>query len=197
MENKTTVIACGIFQEEVEQVLAEEGLKLSFDWREAGLHDNIERLEEDLGAAAAAHRAAGERHPALLYGFGCLPEMKAFARERGLALLPVKNCLAALLGDEQLRELEKDRTLVASSGWLRKMWLGRRDSVLGWKADDYRMQFGRYDRIVVLDSGRRPLNDEEIITCFDLVQTPLEARPCDLGHFKRLFLDLIRTAALS
>ncbi|MDR1044025.1 MAG: DUF1638 domain-containing protein [Candidatus Adiutrix sp.] len=195
MEDKTTVIACGIFQEEVEQVLAEDDLKLSFDWREAGLHDNIERLEEDLGAAVAARLAAGGRRPALLYGCGCLPEMKAFARERGLAVLPVKNCLAALVGDEQLRELEKDRTMVASIGWVRKMWLGRRDSVLGWKADDYRMQFGRYDRIVVLDTGHRPLSDEEIITCFDLVQVPIEAMSCGLGHFQRVFLDLIRAAA--
>ena len=196
MEEKI-IIGCGIFQEEVERIAAEEKLSLITDWREAGLHDNIERLEEDLGAAIAAHRQAGEQNTVLLYGYGCLPEMKAFAAQRGLAVLPVQNCLAALVGDAKLRELEQNRTLVASTGWVRKMWLGRCETALDWKADDFRMQFGRYDRILVLDTGLSPLSDEEIITCFDLVQVPIEVQDCDLEHFRRVFLNLIQAAAPS
>jgi hypothetical protein len=117
--------------------------------------------------------------------------MKAFAEARGTRALSVRNCLAALAGDAELRELERDRTLVASPGWVRKMWLGRAETPTGWRADDFRIQFGRYDRILALDPGIHPLTDDEIIACFDLVQVPIEVQPCALDHFRQVFLELI------
>ena len=190
MTEKITLIGCGMFQEDALRILAEEGLDLELDWLEVGLHDNIERLEETLDQALAG-RGGGV---GLLYGHGCIPEMKAFARERGVAVLSAKNCLAALVGDAELKELEQNRTLVATPGWVRKMWLGRVDTAAGWTADDYRIQFGRYDLILVLDPGLEPLTDEEIITCYDLVQVPIETRPVSLDHFRRVFLELVGAA---
>ena len=191
---KITLAGCGIFQEEIEHILKEEHPEVAINWLEVGLHDNIERLEEVLDAVAGEHRRAGGGPLGFLYGWACLPTMKDFAKERGVAALPVKNCLAALVGDAKLKELEQNRTLVASPGWVRKMWLGRAGSPTGWTADDYRMQFGRYDLILVLDPGLNPLTDEEIINCFDLVQVPIEVQPCDLGYFRKLFLDFIEAA---
>lgn len=192
MSKKISLIGCGIFQEEVEHILAREKLDLEINWLEVGLHDNIERLEETLEQAVADQQAGGDDQPPIfLYGTACLPEMKPFAQKLGARVLPVRNCLAALVGDEKLKELEQNRTLVASPGWVRKMWLGRAGTAGGWTADDYRMQFGRYDLILVLDPGLTPLTDEEIINCFDLVQVPIEVQPCDLGYFRRLFLGLI------
>ena len=54
------------------------------------------------------------------------------------------------------------------------------------------MQFGRYDRVVVLDPGLSPLADEEFLGCFDLVQVPIEVEPCDLEYFRLVFADLLR-----
>jgi len=190
-----TLAGCGIFQEEIEHILKEDNIAVEVKWLEVGLHDNIERLEEVLDTAVKEHRQASGRPMGFLYGCACLPTMKDFARERGVAVLPVRNCLAALVGDAELKELEQNRTLVASPGWVRKMWLGRAGSSTGWTADDYRMQFGRYDRILVLDPGLKPLTDEEILTCFDLVQVPIETQPCDLEHFRRVFLELLGTCA--
>jgi hypothetical protein len=189
-DKPVTLIACAIFKEEAERLLADADLNLNIQWLEVGLHDNIERLEEILDGAIAVARRQGAPAIKLLYGSACLPEMKAFAKARGVAALPVKNCLAALVGETRLRELEQNHTLVASTGWVRQMWLGRAGTATGWTADDYRLQFGRYERILVLDPGLRPLTDEEIITCYDLVQVPLEVQPCDLKHFHHLFLEL-------
>ncbi len=192
---KITLIGCGIFQEEVEWVLKKEGLELEIDWQEVGLHDHIERMETVLAETIRAHRADPAGRPlGLLFGCQCLPEMKIFAQSQGVPALSVRNCLAALVGDGRLRELEQDRTLVASPGWVRKMWLGRAGTPTGWQADDFRLQFGRYDRILVLDPGLHPLTDEEIITCFDLVQVPIEVQPCDLTHFRHVVLDLVKAA---
>ena len=190
MEKKVTLIACSIFQEELEHILKQDQPGLTINWLEVGLHDNIERLEEELGRQLEGCRSEGTE-AGFLYGWACLPEMKKFAESRGVKYLGAKNCLAALVGDDKLKELEQNRTLVASPGWVRKMWLGRAGSATGWTADDYRMQFGRYDLILVLDPGLNPLSDEEIITCFDLIQVPIETRPCDLEHFKTAFGSLI------
>lgn len=192
---KISLAGCGIFREELEHILKEDHPAVEIDWLEVGLHDDIERLEGALDAAADEHRRAGRGPLGFLYGCACLPTMKDFARERGAAVLPVKNCLAALVGDARLKELEQNRTLVASPGWVRKMWLGRAGTSTGWTADDYRMQFGRYDRILVLDPGLNPLTDEEILSCFDLVQVPLEIEPCNLEHFRQAFRDLLKSCA--
>lgn len=195
MSKKLTLIGCGIFQAEIDHILAEENLDLDINWLEVGLHDNVERLEETLEQAAAMGEKGDGQSPFFLYGTACLPEMKPFAQKLGATVLPVRNCLAALVGDAKLKELEQNRTLVASPGWVRKMWLGRAGTAGGWTADDYRMQFGRYDLILVLDPGLNPLTDEEIITCFDLVQVPIEVQPCGLEYFRQLFLDFLDPAS--
>ena len=192
-----TLVGCGIFQEETESVLAGLDPPPAFIWQPVGLHDNLEILEATLGQALAEARAEGGPPPGLLFGFGCLPEMRAFAAAQGAALLPTRNCLTALAGEEGLKDLEKDRTLVASPGWVRKMWLARAGTAGGWQADDYRQNFGRYDRVVVLDPGLTPLTDEEIITCYDLIQVPLEVQPLDLGYFRRLLEDFLRASSSS
>jgi hypothetical protein len=184
-----------MLQEETEHILAGVDPPPIFIWQPVGLHDNLEVLEATLDQALADVRAGGGRPSGLLFGFGCLPEMRAFAAARGLALLPTKNCLTALAGEEGVKNLEKDRTLVASPAWVRKMWLGRAGTAGGWQADDYRQNFGRYDRVVVLDPGLTPLTDEEIITCYDLIQVPLEIQPLGLGHFRQLLEDFFNASS--
>jgi hypothetical protein len=191
MSSPITLIACGIFQEEVLNVLHEIKAAPEILWLEVGLHDNIEKMEEILAETAAKARAGGAADIGLLYGMACLPTMKDFAAAHNLKVLKPRNCLAAMVGDEKLKELEKDRTLVATPGWVRKMWLGRASDGSGWQADDFRMHAGRYDRILVLDAGLSPLSDEEIITCFDLVQVPIEVMECSLDYFRGVFRELI------
>jgi hypothetical protein len=190
---KTIVLACGIFQEEIEYFLRENPVPgLEIIWLEVGLHDNIEKMEETLDERIAEVRAANNgAEIALLYGMACLPTMKDFAAAHGVKVLPERNCLAALVGDAKSRDLEQNRTLLASTGWVRKMWLGRAGTASGWQADDFRMHCGRYDRVLVLDTGLSPLSDEEIITCFDLVQVPLEIMECSLDYFSNTVKTLL------
>lgn len=197
MAEKITLVGCGIFKEEVEACLAglgQEGLDIY--WQDVGLHDDIGKMEGVLTRETARARAAGAGRVGLLFGQRCLPTMAGFAQAHGVTALPVANCLAALGGgDDKLRELEKDRTLVGTTGWVRKMWLGRRGTALGWNEDDYRMNFGRYDRILVLESPLAPLTEEEIITCFDLVQVPIETQPVTLGYFRETLKKFLAKTA--
>ncbi len=192
---KKILIACGIFQEEIEAILAEGPAdRPEIIWLEVGLHDSVEKMEETLAGAAARLRGRDAAvRVGLAYGLACLPAMKDFAALHNLATLKPRNCLAALVGDARLKELEKDRTLVGTPGWVRKMWLGRAAAGTGWNADDFRMHCGRYDRLLILDPGINPLSDEEIITCFDLVQIPIEIMECSLDHFRRAFMELLES----
>lgn len=190
--SKVIWVSCGIFQEEMEYILAQEGLTVDIRWQEPGLHHDIDLLQGTLEQAVEGIRGTEtEAQVSLLYGFRCLPDMKEVAQRLECPVLGTHNCLSALVGNEELKKLEENRTMVASPGWVRKMWLGRVGTTLGWTVDDYRMQFGRYDRILILDPGIAPLSDEEIITCFDLVQVPLEIQPCGLEHFRELLLGML------
>jgi hypothetical protein len=44
--------------------------------------------------------------------------------------------------------------------------------MLGWDNTDFRINFGRYDRILVLDPGFEPVTDEELLEAFDLWRCP-------------------------
>jgi hypothetical protein len=201
----TTIIGCDIFREELEWVLARHPeLEVRAVWLKAGLHNDLDLLEDRImtaiggaglsgggpagdgpaGDGSAGGAPAGDLRLAL--GSGCLPHLPEIASKRGLKLFAVKNCLEAILGPPRLRELERDRTMVITPSWLRKTWFapdGLR-AMLGWDNTDFRVNFGRYDRILVLDPGFEPLTDEEILEAFDILEVPLEVEPLDLGHFE-------------
>jgi hypothetical protein len=109
MSRAVNLIACGIFQEEAEHILKEAGRpEVETRWLEVGLHDNLELLESSLDEALKTPRPDQAAKPSgIMFGWGCLPWMRDFARERNLPVLPAKNCLAALVGDQELKELEK------------------------------------------------------------------------------------------
>ena len=187
MRESKVVIACGIYQDELEHVLASiEAPDLKIIWLESGLDNNLEMLEAKLDETISESLAAGVTGLSLLFGRACLPHMAEFAARRGVTTLSAKNCIAALIGDERKLELEKDKTMVVTPAWVRKMWLdpGGVKTILGWTETDFRINLGRYDRILVLDTGLNPLTDDEILEAFDLIQVPLEFEPCDLALFR-------------
>jgi hypothetical protein len=181
----TTIIGCDIFREELERVLAHHPeIDIRPVWLKAGLHNDLELLESSLMGALA--EVGDGLAPRLLFGSGCLPHLPEIAKARGLPLLSEKNCLEAILGPERLRELERDKTMVITPSWLRKTWFapdGLR-AMLGWDNTDFRINFGRYDRILVLDPGFEPVTDEELLEAFDLLEVPLEIEPLSLARFE-------------
>ena len=184
MKEPRVLIACGIYRDELEQILPGlDAYELKIIWLESGLDNNLEMLEAKLDEAISENRDAGLR---LMFGRACLPHMDEFAEKRGVSTLSAKNCVAAMIGDARKLELEQDRTMVVTPAWVRQMWLdpGGVKAILGWTETDFRINLGRYDRILILDTGVRPLSDDEILEAFDLIQVPLDFEPCDLDHFR-------------
>jgi hypothetical protein len=186
MGTSKLLIACKIFYDELHSVLPPNG-DIKIVWIEAALHVNLNRLEGELKAAladAATNGAATQ----LLLGVGCHPDIVELSKECGALISPVKNCLEAFLG-AKTNELEKDGTMIMTPGWIRA-WPSMM-AELGWNEVDVRINFGRYNRILVLEPGINPLSDEEILEFFDLTQIPIEIEPLELDHFKSLLTAMI------
>lgn len=174
------LICCEIFADELKACLdARDGTRIV--WIEAALHADPKLLEARLEQAI---QTARETDPdvRLLYGRGCHPDLPALMERFGVKTAAVKNCIEAFCR-ERTRELEANRTMVMTPGWVRA-W-PKIMEVLGWDEVDVRINLGRYDRILLLDAGIHPLSDDEIITFFDLVQVPIEMQPLDLADFRK------------
>lgn len=186
MEPTKILIACKIFFDELQYCLPPKA-DLKIIWIEAALHVNFTRLEEELKKSLSEAAAIGSEIQ-LFLGIGCHPDIIKLAKEFGARISPVKNCLEAFLGARQ-NELEKNDTMILTPGWIRA-WLSIM-AALGWDEVDVRMNYGRYQRILLLEPGINPLTDEEILSFFDLIQVPIEIEPLELSHFKALLINLI------
>jgi hypothetical protein len=195
MRQKRVLIVCGIFDEELKNAL--EPLQDAYDVTlirlKPGYHCLIEELERRLEEAVASDLITDKSEARLFIGERCLPNMPDFAKKHGIKLLPEINCLAAMIGQKKLMELEQNRTMVITPAWVKKMFLDP-DGVpesSGWDATDFRINFGRYDRVLVLETGET-LTDEEILQTFDLLGNPIiEFEPIDPDYFKNLVRDFL------
>ena len=75
--------------------------------------------------------------------------------------------------------------------WVR-VWPEAMKKYLGWSEVDFRMNLGRYERILILDAGLAPLSDEETLEFFDLVQVPVEIESLNLDHFHDVLMELLK-----
>lgn len=57
---------------------------------------------------------------------------------------------------------------------------------------DVRQNFGRYDRILVLNTGINPLTDEEILEYYELTQVPIEIKQVSLDHFQSKVIEVLQ-----
>ena len=188
MGTETALIACGIFRNELERVLpADNGVAVH--WLDAALHADAQRLRAALDHAIAVHRAHCADRIRFLFGNGCHPDIGTVAGGCGSCLPPVKNCIQAIIGPRRTAQLEADRTMVITPGWI-TAWPDIMKG-LGWDAVDVRINLGRYDRIVLLDTGVAPVSDEAILAFYDLVQVPVEIEPADLAYFKTLVEQIL------
>ncbi len=175
------VIACSIFQKELAAIIKRK-VMLNIHWIDAALHANPDKMEKEISAVVSSIETNND-DIRLLFGNGCHPDMGVIAEKCGSArLCNEKNCIQAFLGIEQTQQIEKDRTMIVSPGWL-VAWQNIMDG-LGWDKIDVRINMGMYDRIVLIDPNVSDISDEMIIEFFDLVQVPVETFEITLDTFK-------------
>jgi hypothetical protein len=60
-----------------------------------------------------------------------------------------------------------------------------------WTVEDARLNLGWYDRILLLDTGLAPLDDEMLMAFFELTRVPIEILPVSLDHFRKVVEKLL------
>jgi hypothetical protein len=158
-----------------------------------GYHCLIEELEKQLETALRSGLITDKSEVRLFFGERCLPDMKDFAKKHGVRLMPEINCLAAMVGQKKLMELEQNKTMVITPAWIRKMFL-HPDGVpafMSWDKTDFMINFGRYDTILVMDSTETP-SDEEILEAYELFGGPvIDFVHVDPEYFNNLVRDFM------
>lgn len=188
MENGSKIIACRIFEHELNSLLSSDA-DIDIHWLDAALHADQVRMKKELLIPVENTPGESGHEFVFLFGNGCHPDICGITEGCGGRVLPVKNCIQALVGPEKTEQLEANRTMVITPGWI-TAWPGIMEG-LGWDAVDVRINLGRYDRILLLDPGIVPIRDEEILDYYDLVQVPIEIEPIDLSYFHDLISRMI------
>jgi len=189
MKNRKSLIACKIFEHELNRVLSSD-TDVTIHWVDAALHANPIRMKKELTDAIKAAKNDQAGDICFLFGNGCHPDILEITESCGVQLPSAKNCIQAIIGPEKTKQLEANRTMVITPGWI-TAWPGIMAG-LGWDEVDVRINLGRYDRILLLDPGIVPINDEEILAFYDLVQVPIEIECVELTYFHNLIGQILQ-----
>ncbi|MDQ0287695.1 hypothetical protein J2Z49_002826 [Desulfofundulus luciae] len=189
-------VCCGVLRPELEKVFAElakdKGVAEERIYLEPVLHVNLDRLKQSLAGALSGAVGEGKRVLAI-YGYLCHPEMEALVKGYGALVSTARNCIEMLLGEDMARLDAEARTFYLTPGWL-KNWKQIFIEGLGWDSIDARQKFGLYDRILLLDTGVMPLDEEEILEFFDYTRVPVEIRRFKLQNLRYLVQKMLKEA---
>jgi hypothetical protein len=173
-------IGCSVFRAALEHALGDD---VEVQWLPSRLDVLPGRLDEALAAALQASPGA-----ACLYG-ACSPDIDGLLAQHGGRRLAVRNCVEAFLSPDD-RAAFGDRAFIITPTLLRD-WRSVYVEGLGWDEIDGRINFGRYDVIVLLDFGLEPIDDLTVLEFFDFTQTPIEIVPASLEWFREQITELL------
>jgi len=182
-----SIIACGIFEKEIEALRFELGFPIGAHYLGAGLHVDFDDLKGALVAELDKCHKDGSEGTIVVYG-QCHPMIEEILKPYHAALAACQNCVDAFITRKGLENKAKDGLFFyLSPGWL-DAWkdIFRR---LNWGQEEARMQMGSFRGSVYLDTLKdAAAREEELLEFFDFTNLPFEIMPVDLGHFKSLII---------
>ncbi|OIQ58528.1 hypothetical protein MOTE_18980 [Moorella thermoacetica] len=182
-------ICCSVLAGEIKKVLNDLHLKADLSCLTPGLHVDNRKLEQKL---VPALEDCCSKNPVLIYGSQCHPEMKTWQRKYNFRQPEEPDCIGILLGQERREQFSREaRTFYLTPGWLQH-WKEIFEENLGWDKTEAHLNFGRYERILFLDSGISTVDEEKLLEFFDYTGVPIEIRPVGLNHITNLIQKLIQ-----
>jgi len=181
------IIACGIFEKEIEALRRELGFPFEAHYLGAGLHVDFDDLKGALVAELEKCQNNGTEGIIVVYG-QCHPQIDEILRPYHASLVACQNCVDAFITRKGMENKAKDGLFFyLSPGWL-DAWkdIFRR---LNWGVEEARMQMGSFRGCVYLDTMKDAQErQEELLEFFDFTNLPFEIMPVDLGYFKSLIV---------
>jgi hypothetical protein len=188
-----TIISCGIFRLELEKIHseleAELGCGVELDFLPSALDVKADLLEKAVTEKFVQHE---KQKTVLLYGSMCHTEWPRIIRTQGAVYPKPSNCAEILLSPERKKAFDERENIyfLAMSGLKNWKEIYRQDH--GWDDADALVNFGYFEKIVVLDTGVFEISEEDLFEFFDYTQKPVEVMQISLDYFKSLVLDLCR-----
>ena len=168
MKNAVSLIACPIFEDELKAVLPSNP-EMTLLLMDSIIHNNPKIMKQELTNAIAEVKKINS-DICLMVGCECECDtgIKQIAEDARAKHPSGKNCIEIILGPERTKELQDNRTIIFTRGWIRMIKKSLENGL--WFEVDVRKDFGYYDRILVLDYGTAPLTDLEILSLYDLIR---------------------------
>jgi hypothetical protein len=194
-----SILSCGIFRFELEKLLPEIREELGIDDIQAeflppALDVNAGLLEESVAGKLEA-RQNGKN--VLLYGSMCHTEWGRITEKSGAVYPKASNCVEILFSPERKKESDSSANVYYLTMGGLKLWKEIYRQGHGWDSADARVNFGYFEKIVVLDTGIFEITDEELFEFFEYTQIPVEVMKISTDYFKSLVLDLCKAAVSS
>ncbi|MBS4025081.1 MAG: DUF1638 domain-containing protein [Clostridia bacterium] len=183
------LVTCGIYERELKEIIKKNeelfsGIEPVF--LAPALHVDLNALEQELNKFFNK-----EFTGMVLYGSSCLPELKEMCCAQSCPLPDGKDCAQVIAGKDLLNELsQSSKDFYLTPGWLEHYEAIFKEG-LGWDTIDARQNFGFYDRVVLLDTGVRPIDDLEILEFYEYSQVIVEIVPISLNHFEKCLIQLL------
>lgn len=182
------IIACSVFQKELEALREVLGFPFEVHYLGAGLHVNFDDLLEALQAELKNCTDNGYEGIIVLYG-QCHPKIDDIIKPYKAVLVNCQNCVDAFITRKGLEETaKKGLYFFLSPGWL-DAWKDIFER-MNWEPADARMQMGSFRGALYLDTMKDAQErEQELLEFFDFTNLPYQIMPTSLSHFKSLILD--------
>jgi len=181
------IVACGIFEKEVELLRPDLGFSFQAHYLAPGLHVDFDRLQAALAAKLEECSCNGAEGIIVLYG-QCHPSMEKILEPHHAALLDCQNCVDALITRQGMEDKAREGLyFYLSPGWL-DAW---KDifRIMNWGLEEARMGMGSFRGSVYLDTLKDASRREmDLLEFFDFTNLPFQIMPVELSYFRSLII---------
>jgi hypothetical protein len=187
-----TIIACGIFKDEIERLSADLGFPFKARYLGPGLHVDFDELKDAL--EEELKRASSDGSQGIIVAYGqCHPKIDEILKPYHAALMDCQNCVDAFISRQAVEKKARDGLFFyLSPGWL-DAWkdIFKR---LGWDPEIARLHMGSFKGSVYIDTMKDAQErEEELLEFFDFTNLPFTIMPMELDHFKSLIIKAIKS----
>jgi hypothetical protein len=181
------IIACGIFEKELELLRPDLGFSFRAHYLAPGLHVDFDDLRTAIAAKLEECSSGGFEGTIVMYG-QCHPKMDEILAPHHAALLDCQNCVDAFITRQGMeKKAGEGLYFYLSPGWL-DAWkeIFRR---MNWGVEEARLAMGSFKGSVYIDTLKDAQEREkDLLEFFDFTNLPYQVMPVDLCHFKSLII---------
>ncbi|MHC1631397.1 MAG: DUF1638 domain-containing protein [Methanotrichaceae archaeon] len=180
------IVACGIFEDEIEKIAEDLDFPFEAHYLEPGLHVDF----DELAATLKAKLEECKDYDGIIIAYGdCHPKMAEILSPYKAELLKCQNCIDAFITRKKVETIAKQGLyFYLSPGWV-KSWRNMFDK-MNWDRDETRFQLAPFKGTIFIDTLKNAEDYEQgLIEFLDYTLLVYEIMPTDLDHFRSLIVE--------